>query len=102
MSLTARVATGPAGGFRPTPVLRSRHPATRGGGRDGEDDTSVRAAADRGGGRLVRVPRGDARPVRDPLLGARAVGLGPPAPAATRHQDTPSKTSTCGRLELST
>src|SRR3712207_312190 len=59
---------------RPSVVLRFRHTTGTGGGH-ARRTRGRGAAADRGGGCVVRVPRGDARAVGDALRGARAVGV---------------------------
>src|SRR5512141_501139 len=48
---------------------------------------STRAPVDRGGRRLVRVPRGDPVSVCPALQGGRAVGVGPAFPAPPCDQD---------------
>src|SRR2546423_11614994 len=75
---------------RPPDVVRSRSydPATPPGGPNGDGEARGRGiAADRGGGRLVRVSRGDPQPVGGTLPRARAVGLGPPDAADACDQD---------------
>jgi hypothetical protein len=62
--------------LRPEAVLRSRH---------GPETRSRGAAADRGGRRLVRVPRGDAGSDGAALPRGRAVGVGATQPAAARR-----------------
>src|SRR5207248_11794332 len=52
----------------------------------GRHERSRRAAADRGGGRLVRIPGGHPRAIRGALPGGRALGLGPADAAAPRRQ----------------
>src|SRR5438270_6373583 len=85
----------PQGYQRPPDVVRSRSydPAHEPpGGPDGDGEARGRGiAADRGGGRLVRVSRGDPQPVGDPLPRARAVGLGPPDAADAGDQDPARK-----------
>src|SRR5205085_5360197 len=89
MGPRSRVATKPADTWVPShpgPTIGANE--RPGGGRDGEESTRARALADRGGGRLVRVPRGDAGPVGDALFGGRAVGVGTSPPAAPGDQDS--------------
>src|SRR2546423_1797277 len=79
---------------RPPDVVRSRSydPATPPGGPNGDGEARGRGiAADRGGGRLVRVSRGDPQPVGGTLPRARAVGLGPPDAADACDQDPARK-----------
>src|SRR5207302_856425 len=77
---------------------------TTGGDSDARDRRPrvVRAAAYRGGRRLVRVPRGDARPDGRPLRGARAVGLGQSltAPAGTTRPPRSAQPGDRSRLNL--
>src|SRR5512146_1196802 len=64
---------------------------------------SARAVADRGGRRLVRVPRSDPLSVRPPLQGGRALGLGAAVAAAAGDQDPTGEApaGSRGRLENS-
>src|SRR5205807_8827217 len=71
----ATASASPVGGVRPVPVLPFAH-RPRGGARSGRTARSPRTAPDRGGRRLVRVPRGHARPDSPPLRGGRALGVG--------------------------
>src|SRR5262245_52317268 len=82
--------SGPSGGG---PSLFA-HQRGKGGGSCGDDkERGARAAPDRGGRRLVRVPRSDEGTVSGALQGSRTVGLGPAEPASAGHQDKAPKTS---------
>src|SRR5262245_33850870 len=82
--------SGPSG---PGPSLFA-HQRGKGGGSCGDDkERGARAAPDRGGRRLVRVPRGDEGAVSSAVQGGRALGVGPAQPAPARDQDKASKAS---------
>ena len=86
-------ALAPPEGVRPDRVLGSHRPRTGEGSAGAGHRARGRVAADRRGRCVVRVPGGDARPVRDALRGGRAVGLGTtqPAPACrSRPSGAPS------------
>src|SRR5207253_6095575 len=53
---------------------------------NGRHERSRRTAADRGGGRLVRVPGSHPLAIGGALPGSRALGLGPLVAAASRRQ----------------
>src|SRR5919198_5072028 len=78
---------------------RSYDPAhQRPGGLDGDGEArGGRVAADRGGRRLVRVPRGDARADGRAVSRGRALGLGAPHAADARDQGAPRQAPAGGR-----
>src|SRR4029079_6184418 len=82
--LVARVATASVGSpSEPGPTIRPTHDREVNGGGNARGRG---APADRGSRCLVRVPRGDSEPVREPLPRGRAVGLGTSHAAPARDQ----------------
>src|SRR5262249_20207234 len=85
-------------------VVRPRsydRPITIRGGTDGDGEARGRGAlADRRGGRLVRVSRGDPGAIGRSLPRGRAVGLGAPPAADARDPCPPRKASRGGRLAM--
>ena len=88
-----RRATEPLARARPGPGPSYGSGNRRGGRRDGRFRARGRAASDRRSRRLVRVPRGHASAERDALRRGRALGLGPPLPAAARRSRPPRTAS---------
>src|SRR5437763_3374211 len=75
-------------------------PHERVGGHIDGEARGGRAPPHRGGGRLVRVPRGDTRAVCRALQRGRAVGLGAPAAADAGDPRPARKAPAGGRLAL--
>src|SRR3954454_4527071 len=105
MRRVPRVPAGPVGKAAATGFgavrRRSYDPAHPRPGRvrDGDGEARSRGtAADRGGGRLVRVPRGDGRLVGNSLWRGRAVGRGPAHAADAGDQGPAGKAAARGRL----